>query len=163
MSNDLRLEWLTAKELADNPENWRRHPQAQSAALEGVMAEVGWAGALLYNEATGRLIDGHLRKKVAKGQKMPVLVGSWTEEQERKILLTLDPIAAMADRDQDQLLSLLRDTSFESEAVNAMMEALVNGETQPMPFFEPVGEDEQGRLDEKKKVECPECGHEFTP
>lgn len=32
-----------------------------------------------------------------------------------------------------------------------------------MPDFEPVGIDEQGRLDEKKKVICPECGHEFTP
>lgn len=26
----------------------------------------------------------------------------------------------------------------------------------------PGSEDEQGRLDEKKKVTCPECGHEFT-
>ena len=32
-----------------------------------------------------------------------------------------------------------------------------------VPDFEPVGIDEQGRLDEKKKVTCPECGHEFAP
>lgn len=32
-----------------------------------------------------------------------------------------------------------------------------------VPDFEPVGIDEQGKLDEKKKVICPECGHEFTP
>ena len=31
------------------------------------------------------------------------------------------------------------------------------------PDFEPVGMEEQGRLDEKAKVECPECGHEFAP
>lgn len=31
------------------------------------------------------------------------------------------------------------------------------------PDFQPVGIDEQGRLDEKKKVVCPECGAEFTP
>jgi hypothetical protein len=29
------------------------------------------------------------------------------------------------------------------------------------PDFKPVGEDEQGRLDEKKKTICPECGFEF--
>lgn len=29
------------------------------------------------------------------------------------------------------------------------------------PDFQPVGEDEQGRLDEKAKVTCPECGHVF--
>jgi hypothetical protein len=31
------------------------------------------------------------------------------------------------------------------------------------PAFSPVGVDEQGRLDQKKPVTCPECGHEFTP
>lgn len=32
-----------------------------------------------------------------------------------------------------------------------------------VPNFAPAGADDQGKLDEKKKVECPECGHEFTP
>jgi hypothetical protein len=32
-----------------------------------------------------------------------------------------------------------------------------------IPDFSPVGIDEQGRLDEKKRVICPECGHEFIP
>ena len=32
-----------------------------------------------------------------------------------------------------------------------------------VPDFQPVGIEEQGRLDEKKKVTCPECGAEFTP
>ncbi|NJL26458.1 MAG: hypothetical protein HC897_00595 [Thermoanaerobaculia bacterium] len=31
------------------------------------------------------------------------------------------------------------------------------------PNFEPAGADEQSRLDEKKLVTCPECGHEFRP
>jgi len=31
-----------------------------------------------------------------------------------------------------------------------------------VPDFGPVGEDEQGKLDEKKPTVCPECGHEFT-
>lgn len=31
------------------------------------------------------------------------------------------------------------------------------------PDFEPTGADEQSRLDEKKLVTCPECGHEFRP
>lgn len=31
-----------------------------------------------------------------------------------------------------------------------------------IPKFEPVGEDQQGKLDELAKVKCPECGHEFT-
>ena len=37
---------------------------------------------------------------------------------------------------------------------------LSNEET---PDFHPVGIDEQGRLDQKKPVTCPECGAEFVP
>jgi hypothetical protein len=32
-----------------------------------------------------------------------------------------------------------------------------------VPDFQPVGANEQGRLDEKKRVVCPQCGHEFVP
>lgn len=31
------------------------------------------------------------------------------------------------------------------------------------PDFKPAAADEQGRLDQKKPVVCPECGHEFVP
>lgn len=31
------------------------------------------------------------------------------------------------------------------------------------PDFEPVSADEQSRLDRKKHVTCPECGHDFKP
>ncbi len=98
----LRLEWRSPAELADNPRNWRTHPPEQEAALQGAMTEVGWAGACLYNERTGRLIDGHLRRKVAQTQgsaAVPVLIGSWSEEDEAKILATLDPLAGMAGAD----------------------------------------------------------------
>jgi hypothetical protein len=36
-------------------------------------------------------------------------------------------------------------------------------ELQIVPDFEPVGVEEQGRLDEKKKAICPDCGCEFVP
>src|SRR5262245_25878822 len=29
--------------------------------------------------------------------------------------------------------------------------------------FEPISADEQGRLDKKNPIQCPECGHEFIP
>jgi hypothetical protein len=32
-----------------------------------------------------------------------------------------------------------------------------------VPDFQPVGVEEQGRLDQKKPVTCPHCGEEFTP
>jgi DNA modification methylase len=123
----LRLEWRSPAELAENPLNWRRHPETQLAALTDVIAEVGWAGACLYNERTQRLIDGHARQKVALAQgtgKVPVLVGNWTEEQEKKILATLDPLAAMATADKNALDALLRDVQTGSEPLAAMLTEL---------------------------------------
>src|SRR5262245_38279680 len=120
----LRLEWRSPAELAEHPSNWRRHPEQQIAALTDGIAEVGWAGACLLNERSGRLIDGHLRKKVglARGDALvPVLIGSWTEEQEKTILATLDPIAAMATADSAALDALLRDIDSNSEALQQML------------------------------------------
>ena len=128
----LRLEWMDADALSGNPLNWRQHPKAQRDAMKGVLAEVGWAGALLYNEATGRLIDGHLRKDVVKGGKVPVLVGNWTEAQEREILATLDPLASMAQPDMDALVNLLAQVETGSQAIKDLLEALANGETLPL-------------------------------
>lgn len=108
----LRLEWRSPAELAKHPKNWRTHPDAQLAALTDVIAEVGWAGACLYNEQTGRLIDGHARRRIAPEQgceKVPVLVGSWDEATEAKILATLDPISAMAEADSAKLETLRAD------------------------------------------------------
>src|SRR6266851_3862248 len=108
MESRLRLEWRSPQELQDNPRNWRKHPRVQAAALERMQAEVGWAGAALYNERTDRLIDGHLRKRIAKkGEKIPVLVGSWSEQDEAKILLSFDSIGAMAGTDVERLDALL--------------------------------------------------------
>jgi len=119
----LRLEWIDPKDLKDNPENWRTHPSEQTTALKDVIDQVGWAGALLYNETTGHIIDGHARKKVSSGP-VPVLIGSWTPEQERLILATLDPLAAMATADNQALGELLAGVETESDAVKSLLENL---------------------------------------
>jgi hypothetical protein len=123
----LRLEWRSPAELADNPRNWRTHPEAQLKALAGAVAEVGWAGACLYNERTGRLIDGHARRKIAQAEgcdRVPVLVGSWTEEQEAKILATLDPLAGMAKADSVKLDALLQEVNTGCEELQQMLSDL---------------------------------------
>jgi len=122
VKGSLRLEWIDVADLEANPANPRRHPVRQRKALEAVLKDVGWAGALLYNEQTGRLIDGHLRKEVMKpGQKVPVLVGSWTEEQEKEILATLDPLAGMANFDPEALEALMSEVKVNSEDLTEML------------------------------------------
>jgi len=104
----LRLEYWHPDQAADNPLNWRGHTRDQGDGLDAVLDRAGWAGAALYNERTGRLIDGHLRKERAidRGELLPVLIGSWTREQEQLILATLDPLASMALPIADRLAEL---------------------------------------------------------
>ena len=158
------LRRVPASELRANPKNWRRHPPAQEAALRGVLEDIGFADAVIARETPDglELIDGHLRQEVMGDQAIPVLIVDVTEEEADKMLLTFDPLAMMATADQGQLLNLLQSTQFADQAVNDMLEALANGEPDVMPDFEPGSIDDQGRLDEKKPIECPECGHHFT-
>ena len=44
------LRRVKASELIPNPDNWRKHPQAQQDALRGILAEVGYVDALLVRE-----------------------------------------------------------------------------------------------------------------
>lgn len=57
------LRRVRAGDLLPNPLNGRRHSPAQAAALKGVLAEVGFAGAVIAYEGKDGLvtIDGHLR------------------------------------------------------------------------------------------------------
>ena len=106
----LRLEWIEAGSLTENPLNWRRHSQEQLQSIRELLddPQVGWAGACLFNERTGRLIDGHARKQVVDPKTpVPVLVGDWSEEAEAKILATLDPVGAMAMGDAEAYRKLI--------------------------------------------------------
>src|SRR5262245_57778635 len=116
----LRLEWIEAGSLADNPANWRRHGPEQVATLRQLIddPEVGWAGACLLNERTGQFIDGHARKtERAPKELIPVLIGNWSEEAERKILATLDPVATMADGDTTAYQALMDSVNAESQFI----------------------------------------------
>jgi hypothetical protein len=57
------LRRVTAPDLVPHPGNWRVHGKTQAAALKGLLAEIGYADALLARELPdGKLllIDGHL-------------------------------------------------------------------------------------------------------
>ncbi len=50
------LRRVPAKELLPNPRNWRRHPPANRLPLQGILAEVGYADALLARETPDGLM-----------------------------------------------------------------------------------------------------------
>jgi hypothetical protein len=121
------LRRVRASDLRPNPRNWRTHPAAQQDALRGLLAEVGYAGALLARELPDgalMLIDGHLRAETTPDAVVPVLVLDVDEQEADKILLTHDPLAAMAGASQDELQSLLANVRTESEAVQKLLDHL---------------------------------------
>lgn len=135
------LRRVRAGDVRPNPKNWRKHPKAQQDALRGVLAEVGYADALLAREMPDgslMLVDGHLRAETTPDMLVPVLVLDVNEAEADKILATLDPLAAMADTDGAKLDALLREVNTGSEALQEMLAGLAEdaglyavGEVQP--------------------------------
>jgi hypothetical protein len=104
------LRRVRAAELMKNQKNWRRHPERQRRAMRAVLKEIGYADALLAREAEDGqliLIDGHLRVDTTPDDVVPVLVLDVTEAEGDKILATLDPLAGMAEIDDESLSKLM--------------------------------------------------------
>ncbi len=126
------LRRVRASELAPNPRNWRTHPVAQRNALRGILAEVGYADALLARElADGQLelIDGHLRAETTPDALVPVLVLDVDEAEAAKILLTHDPLTSLAEIDQEQLHDLIESCEITNPQL-AEMVAQIEAELQ---------------------------------
>lgn len=142
---------MRARDLIPNTKNWRRHPRAQVDALRGLLAEVGYADALLARELPdGKLIliDGHLRAETTPDAIVPVLVLEVTEQEADKLLLTLDPLAAMAESDAERIKTLLETVQTDSEAVEELLRrtagehlwSLVHPQDEPPAQVDKAGE-----------------------
>ena len=119
-------------QLLANPRNWRIHPQFQQQALTGVLDEVGWVTEVIVNQTTGHVIDGHLRAAMAisRGEKrVPVTYVKLSPDEERLVLATLDPLAALAVADNEALNGLLSDVQpfVSDEQVKALLDQLTLG------------------------------------
>lgn len=136
------LRRVKAGELRPNPRNWRTHPPAQRDALLGLLAEIGYADALLARQLPDgslELIDGHLRAEVTPQMEVPVLILDLDESEAAKLLALHDPLAELAGTDRDVLGELLADVETESAAVRAVLDEIL-AEPSGVPGGEP-GED----------------------
>lgn len=128
MSNNFRdrireLRRVKCSELRANPKNWRTHPLPQREAVRAMLAEVGFADALLARETPDGLvlIDGHLRAEESGNQIVPVLILDVTEAEADKILLLLDPLAAMAAADEEKQRELLAAIEAEEAGLRKLL------------------------------------------
>ncbi len=129
------LRRVRASQLRPHPKNWRTHPAAQQDVLRGVLAEIGYADALLARQlpdGSFELIDGHLRAETTPDTEVPVLVLDLDDREAAKLLALLDPLAAMAGADKDALAELVAGVETESDALQAVLdEMLAAGEPEP--------------------------------
>jgi hypothetical protein len=156
------LRRVQASELLPNPRNWRTHPPAQQDALRGVLAEVGYAGALLARELDdGRLqlIDGHLRAETTPDILVPVLVLDVDEREALKILVTHDPLSALAGADAEKLNEALSECDINNPAVMAMLADLDEQVRQANDAVEEAAERAEVEIPESWQVVV-ECSSE---
>jgi ParB-like chromosome segregation protein Spo0J len=138
------LRRVPASQLQPNPKNWRTHPAAQQDSLKAVLAEIGYADALLARETPEgglMLIDGHLRAETTPDQPVPVLILDVDESEADKLLATLDPLAAMAGADGAKIAELLRDVKTGSAALQDMLTRLA-ADAGAIPEFDPAADSE---------------------
>src|SRR5690349_19902940 len=119
------LRRVRAGDLVPNEKNWRRHPEHQRSALMGMLQEIGYSDALLVRELPdGKLqtIDGHCRADLTPDVMVPVLVTDLNDQEAKKLLATLDPLAGMAETDGKALSALLAEIETSSPSVQALLE-----------------------------------------
>ena len=144
---------------------------AEVRALKTPAERRAWAEAFERGAGDVLLLDGHLRAEEIRDQSLPVELLDLDEREQAELLATFDPIGDLATMDRGKFLDLAGDFNSTNAAVQALvadlakvdMGALPDMPPGEPPNFAPGTEDEQGRLDQKKPITCPNCGEEFTP
>jgi len=121
---------VRAGDLVPHEWNFRTHPELQRAALQALYREVGFARSLLaYELPDGRLklIDGHLRRDLDPDMEVDVEVLDVTDDEARALLLSIDPLAVLAETQEQIHRRLLEITPTDSEELAAAWQATVEG------------------------------------
>ena len=162
------------KPWSDNP---RQSTKAQAKRLLASWDKFGQVEAVAVGPEL-QVYDGHQRLSAlltvhgadyvidARQSDTPL-----TDDERRQLVIMLHA-GAVGEWDWDKLSAWqpaqLMESGFDADLLkgwkrdtSALQNFIFSNEE--TPDFQPVGIDEQGRLDQKKPVTCPECGHEFIP
>jgi hypothetical protein len=123
---------VRAWDLVPHELNFRVHPEKQRAALQALYEEVGFARSLLaYELPDGRLklIDGHLRRELPE-MLVDVEILDLSDAEARTLLLSIDPLAALAETNVEAHARLRELTPSQSAAINALWDAAQHNQAQ---------------------------------
>ena len=122
---------VRAGDLIPHEMNWRRHPASQREALAALYDEVGFARSLLaYELPDGRLqlIDGHLRREIDPDMVVDVEVLDVSAEEARKLLLSMDSLAGLAESDASAVAALRTSVDTDSPELADLWQSLAKAE-----------------------------------
>jgi hypothetical protein len=118
-------------DVLPHPRNPKIHPTHQREAFRGVVRELGFVSVPIayHSERTGGLTwaDGHLRGSEVADYMGEVAILDIDDKEADYLLVTADPIAALAQNDAAALDSLLREVNTGSAAVMDMLAELAEG------------------------------------
>jgi hypothetical protein len=165
------LEQLRLADLKPHPRNDGYHPPEEIAHLKQSLTEHGVYRNVVVAQ-DGTILAGHGVVEAARAVGWTHLPGQrrpYGPEDPRalKILVGDNHIARLREQNDATLAALLKDlaaddglgllgTGFDTVALETLLAKGI------VPDFQPAGMDEQGRLDQKEPIICPECGAEFT-
>lgn len=143
-----------------NPKNRNQHSEDQIKQFAKILEYQGFRHPAVISNQTGNLVCGELRYLTlkAKGEThLPCMYQDYeSDEQEFLHGVSDNEIAKQSLLDLSNIhVDIGTLGPFDLELLGIKDFALA-------PNFLPGTEDEQGQLDEKKPVECPACGHQFT-
>lgn len=105
--------------------NARRHPAKQREALRGSLDAVGWIAPVIVSARTSKILDGHARieEALSRDENAPVPFAEVdvSENEERTILATFDPITGLATYDREALDALLREVDTGDAALQSLI------------------------------------------
>ena len=171
-----RVEVVGREELIPYSNNPKEHPDDQVKKIASSIKNYGWDQPIVV-DADGEIIKGHGRLQAAEVlgiDEVPVIRREDLTDAEAKAARIADNKTAESPWNDDTLAAELEqldvDAAIDTETLGfddeEIDDLLAGMET---PEFDPVGEDEQPRLDESdepddddKSVRCPDCGHTFT-
>jgi ParB family chromosome partitioning protein len=162
----LAVEYRDIDSLIPYVRNARTHSDTQIAQLAASLREFGWTNPVLVDGENG-VIAGHGRLLAARKlglDRIPVIeLVHLTEAQKRAYILADNKLALNAGYDRDMLAIEVADLGELGYDLSLTGFSEVEIADLAPPEFTPASIGDQGRLDEKKKVCCPNCGYEFAP
>lgn len=153
---------VPVEDLKPHPQNRNDHPDDQLIELAEILNYQGWRYPIKVSNQSGCITSGHGRLFAAKLNKWPEVPVNYQDydspEQEYADVQADNAIALWAQMDLEKIredLKSLKDVNTRMTGIKDLILPDIN--------FLPGTEAEQGKLDEKKPVQCPNCGEQFVP